>query len=211
MKKEFYFKLDAGQCDWAFKVIRQKTDVIEILMRAIKTMLIYEEPKEEQVSGMMKLHVEKMSRIFFFSDEKYFSLAFPFSVEKIDAKFVFRNKDVDEVSNQLTSEVIAIINDDGFRNASSIYGFVDPLLELVEEREMPYFWPFFKTLLTYEDGYIRYDVDSEREKGKLHPLYHFDIFYSSNPTFKIGFSEHCSNESMVDILNVQTDCYFLKG
>ncbi|ASM23968.1 hypothetical protein ACSJM2_12640 [Serratia marcescens] len=211
MKKELYFKLDTAQCDWAFKAIRQKSDVIEILMRAIKTMLIYEEPRKEDVAGILKLHVEKMNRIFFFSKDKYYSIAFPFSVEEVEGRCVFRSKDVDDINSQLTSHVISILNDESFRNESNIYSFLDPLLDVVEGKDMPFFWPFFKALLTYEDGYIRYDVDHERCNGKLHPLYHFDIFYSNNTTFKVGCNVHYSDESMIDVLNIKTDCHFINN
>ncbi|WP_085013639.1 hypothetical protein [Cronobacter malonaticus] len=210
MNKEFCFKIDKVQCDWAFKPIRSKVDVIEILMRVIKTILVYKEPKDEDVSGMIKLHVAKMNRIFFFSEKKYYSISFPFTVECGDLGFSFRNKDIDEIDSLLTSEVISLINDKAFSDVS-IYGFIDPLLTLIESKERPYFWSFLKTLLTFEDGYIRYDVDEDRENGKLHPLYHFDIFYSNGPTFKVGLDKHCSNDTMVDILNIETDCFYFKG
>ncbi|WP_370559690.1 hypothetical protein [Edwardsiella tarda] len=89
-------------------------------------------------------------------------------------------------------------------------GFFEPLLDLEEQQTIPGFWPFFKMLLTYEDGYIRYDVDDVRVNGKLHPLYHFDVFYSNQPTFKIGLERHHTNEQMIDFLNRETDCRYLK-
>ncbi|WP_370559689.1 hypothetical protein [Edwardsiella tarda] len=87
MNKEYLFNLDQAQCDWAFKPIRSKADVIEILMRALKTISVYQEPDENKVNGKMKLHISKMSRLFFFSEMKYYSLSFPFAVDLIGDEF----------------------------------------------------------------------------------------------------------------------------
>ena len=44
----------------------------------------------------------------------------------------------------------------------------------------------FLDLLVFEPAYIRFDEDAKRQDGDIHPLYHFDIFYSNAPTLKIG-------------------------
>ncbi|MBK4772102.1 MAG: hypothetical protein FT726_20990 [Pantoea sp. Morm] len=209
MKKEFYFNLDQAQCDWAFKAIRSKVDVVEILMRVLKTISIYVEPSPEEVVGKIKLHIGKMSRLFFFKDDKYYSMSFPFFVENREGQFFFSSIDIDDIDSYITSKVISIINDPKFQNASS-WAFIEPFLEMDEQNTVPGFWSFFKMLLTYEDGYIRYDVDAVREDGDKHPLYHFDVFYSSSPTFKIGLRKHFTNDLMIDFLDISTDCHFLK-
>ncbi|EMQ4857014.1 hypothetical protein AAIB78_001629 [Morganella morganii] len=209
MNKEFYFNLDQAQCDWAFKPIRTKTDVIEILMRALKTISVYTDPTRDKIRGQLKLHISKMSRIFFFSEEKYYSLAFPFILDVVGDEFVFRSTEVESVDSFITSKVLSVINDPSYIN-SSLWAFFEPLLDLEEQQTIPGFWPFFKMLLTYEDGYIRYDIDDVRENGKLHPLYHFDVFYSNHPTFKIGLNQHYTNDEMIDFLNRETDCWYLK-
>jgi len=209
MKKEFYFNLDQAQCDWAFKAIRNKTDVVEILMKVLKTISIYIAPTPEEVAGKMKLHIGKMSRLFFFKDDKYYSMAFPFFVENRDDQFFFSSLDIEDIDSYITSKVISIINDPKFQNASS-WAFIEPFLEIDDQKTVPGFWSFFKMLLTYEDGYIRYDVDMIREDGDKHPLYHFDVFYSSLPTFKIGLSKHFTNDLMIDFLDISTDCHYLK-
>lgn len=209
MKKEFYFNLDQAQCNWAFQAIRTKTDAIEILMRVLKTISIYVEPPADAIAGRMKLHISKMSRVFFFKENKYYSMAFPFTVEEINGKLSFSSADIDDIDNYITSKVLSVIND---KNSSdgSLWAFFEPLLEIEDQNLAPGFWPFFKMLLTYEDGYIRYDVDPIRVNGDKHPLHHFDIFYSNNPTFKIGLRENISNDSMIDLLDRSTDCHFIR-
>lgn len=209
MKKEFYFDLDQAQCDWAFKAIRSKSDVIEILMKALKKISIYVKPSPESVVGKMKLHISKMSRIFFFTENKYYSIAFPFIVEENNGQLCFSSIDLEEVDNYITSKVLSVINDNKSSNGS-LWAFFEPLLEIEDQNTAPGFWPFFRMLLTYEDGYIRYDVDHIREDGNKHPLHHFDVFYSNNPTFKIGLRENISNDSMIDLLDRNTDCHFFR-
>lgn len=44
----------------------------------------------------------------------------------------------------------------------------------------------FLDLLVFEPAYIRFDEDAQHQNGHIHPLYHFDVFYSNAPSFKIG-------------------------
>lgn len=209
MKKEFYFNLDQAQCNWAFQAIRSKADVIEILMKALKTISVYVEPSPDAVVGTMKLHISKMSRVFFFKDNKYYSMAFPFTIEDKNGQLSFSSADIEDIDNYITSKVLSVINDNNSNNGS-LWAFFEPLLEIEDQNMAPGFWPFFKMLLTYEDGYIRYDVDHIRIDGDKHPLHHFDIFYSNNPTFKIGLRAGISNELMIDLLDRNTDCHFFR-
>lgn len=209
MTKEYYFNLDQAQCDWAFKPIRNKKDVIEILMRVLKTISIYTEPPADQVAGKIKLHISKMSRIFFFNEGKYFSLAFPFTLELSGESLCFSSGEVEVIDNYITSKVLSIINDTSYLNPS-LWAFFEPLIDIEDQQLIPGFWSFFKMLLTYEDGYIRYDVDPDRLDGRRHPLHHFDVFYSNPPTFKIGLNQPYSNDEMIDLLDRESDCHFFE-
>lgn len=211
MTKEYYFSLDQSQCDWAFKAIRNKKDVIEILMRVLKTISIYTEPSADKVAGKMKLHISKMSRVFFFSEGKYYSLAFPFTLEVSGNNLCFCSGEIEIIDSYITSKVLSIINDPSYLNPS-FWAFFEPLIELEDQQTIPGFWAFFKMLLTHEDGYIRYDVDPDprRLDPRSHPLHHFDVFYSNQPTFKIGLREHYTNDDMIDLLNRETDCHFFE-
>ncbi len=80
------------------------------------------------------------------------------------------------------------------------------------------FWIFLRELLLMEDGYVRYDYDKAtylifKEKGEehKHPLNHYDLFYSSNATFKIGLEERLSEDEFIDFLNIKTDSKYLKN
>jgi len=70
-------------------------------------------------------------------------------------------------------------------------------------------WGLLIELLNSEDGYLRFDHDAERENGHLHPLNHADLFYTNGATFKLGFHEKIKLDHAVDVLNLDTDCYYL--
>ena len=64
---------------------------------------------------------------------------------------------------------------------------------------------------------LRYDYDKdEYEKFKLkeeknkHPLNHYDIFYSSINSFKLGLKKEISHEDFINILNTNKDCKYIE-
>ena len=44
-------------------------------------------------------------------------------------------------------------------------------------------------LLSFEAGYLRFDIDELNANGKMHPKEHLDINYSTGCTFKLGLSK----------------------
>jgi len=55
-----------------------------------------------------------------------------------------------------------------------------------------------------------YDHDSENEDKELHPLHHFDIFYSSNATFKIELNQILEHNHFLDIMDISTHCRYMR-
>jgi hypothetical protein len=109
---------------------------------------------------------------------------------------------------------MSIIKCDEFKANCSLE-FAQPICDYQEECD-EIFWEFLRELLLMEDGYIRYDLDQceydkakERGEEYIHPLNHYDFFYSSNATFKIGLNERLTPEGFLDLLNVRTDCKFI--
>ncbi|UQZ25499.1 hypothetical protein [Actinobacillus pleuropneumoniae] len=64
-------------------------------------------------------------------------------------------------------------------------------------------------LLSFNDGYIRYDYDFEHENGSIHPLYHLDIFFSNYATFKIGLARRYQINDLLDLLDQEKSCKYL--
>lgn len=209
--KLFVFPIDKELTDMFFRPIRNKEDVVLLLMNSIKFVhsAIYKNP--DNPIAEMVLRVDKHSRLFFFGDKKSFSVTFPFFVYKDEHKhsFVFSSADIPSIDSRITSAVIATIKDRETFDSREALAFVDPLLELEDVSSS--FWPFFLKLLTFEAGYIRYDFDAEYENEDLHPLIHYDIFYSAAATCKIGLRHELERDKMIDLLDTTTACHYFEA
>ncbi len=206
--KEYSFNIDQRQVRQLFSPIREKRDVVRLLMRIIKLMLVNSSPRANEVKGEVVLHVSKMSRLFFFSDFRYFSVCFPFSVREGMDTFEFSLGGVVDVDSKITSDVLSFIDSDANFNINCAYQFIEPVLDI--SRYEPNFWTLLLKLLTLDDGYIRYDYDEENEQGLIHPKNHYDVFYSSNSTFKVGLKGKLKKEEMIDFVKLESDCHFLE-
>ena len=77
--KKLEFNLDERQVAWIFSPLRSKEQVIKLLMRTIKIMIVNDKFNNELIKGKVVLRISKMSRLFFFSQDKFFSINFPFT------------------------------------------------------------------------------------------------------------------------------------
>ena len=189
-----------------FFAIRDKIDYTRILVYGARQLLLEIEAGETKVSSNMKLIVDKMSRLFFYKDKKYFSVSFPFittldNENNVVELTTYTGKRLD---NQSISSVISIIDSEQFKlNPSLIDFYLEPNgiessgLMLLEE------------IFQFEPSYIRYDNDPNSEKEKLHPLNHLDINYSQYSTFKIGLHKEITSDYFENLQNIKTDCSFI--
>tara|TARA_R110002033_G_scaffold166133_2_gene204549 strand:+ start:1276 stop:1908 length:633 start_codon:yes stop_codon:yes gene_type:complete len=208
--REYRFDIDESYMDRFFSPIKNKAQFIELLMNSLKYMLLNQNIKKERVRGEIILIIDKMSRLFFVKDKKCFSIVFPFSVKYEDV-FSFSFKNRMNIDGRLTSEVISFINDSDFESNCSIE-FASSIYEYQESNDDSY-WDLIRELLLMEGGYLRYDHDpnnyEKHNKSDVHPLNHFDLFYSSNATFKIGLKGIIEPAEFIDLLNVKTVCKFI--
>lgn len=204
MKQQAFFNLDERQVNLLFSPIRSKTSLIKILMESIKIMLVSDDIPENRTRGKILLHVSRMSRLFYFSENKYFSINFPFSVS--DNSICYQSIKID---NKTISDVISILEE----NCQSFDSFFELIMgDDYEERSKNYvneLWKLLQNLFLFEDGYIRYDYDKERQDETYHPLNHLDIFYSNSCTFKIGLKNKISEDDLTKILNTEEPVYYL--
>jgi hypothetical protein len=228
--KKFEFYIHKGQIEKFFpkKRIKTKTQIIEILMESLQLIMQNNFIQENKRGGKIILVIEKMSRLFFITNDnkKIYSITFPFFIEKIDNSFIIKLKKFEyldfienendnfiEIDYQLISNVLSFIKCDKFKEQCSL-DFITPIDEY--EQYNKNFWIFLREILLMEDGYIRYDYDEKNykialQKGEehIHPLNHYDLFYSNNATFKIGLLNKISNDDMIEFLNVRKKCLYL--
>lgn len=206
--KHFTFQLAKNQAEWVFKPIRTKLDAINVLMRIVKIMLTYQKPASSQIAGHVSLNVDAMSRLVFVSENKIYSLNFPFRVgvgEQGEIRFYDHYQQ--DINNKLTSSILEFIYEHGIFAEDYVLDFAAPVVNSNEnERDL---WALLRELLLWEEGYIRYDDDPANVKGAVHPRFHLDVFYSSAATFKLGLKQSIEHTVFADILNINTDCRFL--
>jgi len=206
--KRYAFELTAHQVTDFFTPIRNKTDIIRLLMKSIKTMLVLPPTEPQLGRNELVLVVAKMSRLFYFSEDKYFSITFPFTALETDGHLDFTSNTVSYIDSRTTSDVLAVLKQEENFNSTCPYQFVEPVLDIVNHEKA--FWPFLLSLFMYEDGYIRYDYDEQRANADSHPLNHYDVFYSSNSTCKVGLRDRIVNDIMVDFLSTESNCHYLE-
>ena len=150
-----------------------------------------------------------MSRLFFLSDEKYFSINFPFTAIKENDGLRFFQDNLIEINSKVTSEVLGVIRESKIFQSNCIYDFLEPIESLIDENT--FYWPLLLKLFTFEDGYIRYDYDdSDRQNGDYHPVNHYDVFYTSNSTFKIGLKNKIKHDELIDLLSLESKCHYIE-
>lgn len=207
MSKLFEFALETKDLDTFFSPIRTKIDLIKVLMSSMRFMLIDHYVHKTDIRGKLILKVDKKSRLFYISENKYYTITFPFKVlyDDTDDKIFFSSGYIDNIDSQILSSIVSILTCDPQNNSQCIYDFVDPILDDPNQN----IWSIIKELLFSEDGYLRYDHDPAHEDGLIHPLHHYDIFYSSKSTFKLGLRDSIESITLLDMLDSTTDCHYL--
>ena len=170
----------------------------------------------KEQNSYFKVVIDKMSRIFYFSDKKYYSIYFPFTYIIDNGKNVISFKNQIEINSQIISNIIEILNDTRFESFYSL-DFIEPINELESYYEDK-LWFLIRELIMLEDGYVRFDNDIDnfnkaKQEGKehTHPENHLDIFYSNGNIFKIGLERIIKTLEFEDYFNVATDCKYLKN
>lgn len=187
--KNFSFRIDT------------KKQLIELIMQTIRYILSYKKLSDKNIVGKITIYVDKMSRIFFFIEKKYFSIVLPFLVQEENSELIFSYNRV-KIDHDIISKIIYIVKNNGFMS-EDIYTFLE-----IFENDLNY-WAILRDLMLMEDGYIRYDIDEEHSDAKKHPLHHCDIFYSNGNTCKFGLDKPLNEPNFIDLLNVRTNCYFV--
>lgn len=193
------------QEDLFFRATREKTDYAKIVLAAARLLLLNLGDEAAPSTSQLKLIISKMSRLFVYKIDKYYSVAFPFNVAISDNQVLniqtFRGTIVD---SRCISLAFSFLENEQFilQPAPSLFSIdcspIDAVgLSLLEE------------IFLLEPCYLRYDVDPEHENGNLHPLIHIDINYSSYGTYKLGVSKKLSGASFENVVDILTECLFL--
>lgn len=190
------------------KPIRTKEDIIILLLETIKMFLVGNVICDNESNGKVIIKVDKMSRLIYEIENKCFSFNFPFSVDNTEVTKFYDSVIGIDIDSKVISILLGIFNDEVIKN-DSLEEIYYELAYIEGIPEIENIWRLVRKLMLFESGYLRYDYDLERADGKLHPLHHFDIYFSASNSFKVGLNDKVGIEEFMDILDLQTDCYYL--
>lgn len=194
------------QEDTFFSPVRDKIDYIRLITLSARHLLL-NIPDDGTATCRLRLLVDKMSRLFFYKDQKYFSVSFPLLVSvtddgEINALTTYTGSKFD---SKAISGVISVLNDPGFETDTSFVNFF-----LNQDHSDMSDIHLLEELYQSEPSYVRYDCDPTNVSGNIHPLHHLDVNYSQYGTFKLGLSAEIDNAYFENLQNIRTDCIFLK-
>ncbi len=198
-------------------VFRDRIDIINVVLGTIKyvnTMSLEELKLAENGEIEVTIHVDKMSRVFICKDAKIHTFQFPFTIiEENGSLSVYFNELV--LDSKVSSILSSIFNNNSLFS-ESIDIMLDVFIDAMKEYEIEHkyytesIWAIVIWLLSFEPGYLRYDYDPERQDGEYHPLNHLDIYYTNRNTFKLGLEESVDKYGLINILDINEKCKFLK-
>lgn len=205
------YRIDIGNSRSILKLmnepIRSKQQLDLLLLESLRVFIIGN-IEESNSPGKIVLHIDRMNRFIYKTENKIFSIGCPFAYVKIDDNYVFKDTSLGiELDSKLISSMIAIIRKENI--IGSFEEMLEEILDMTEYEETKLIWDILKRLYYFEYGYIRYDYDKEGENGKLHPLNHLDINFMNSSQFKIGLDKEISIEEFIDILDITTECHYL--
>ncbi|MFA0894305.1 hypothetical protein [Vibrio cholerae] len=204
----FEFDIDKDQCDFFFSPIRKREDVIRVIFKAIQYINIYSYINVKTPSGKMLINVNKMSRLSFFCDDKYYSVNFPFRlVYGPSGELEVVSSALGVVDSVTISNILSLVEDNSNFYKDCISSFADEVMDITASNSG--FWQLLKDVFMTECGYLRYDYDEKNANGRAHPLHHLDIHYENSSTFKVGLNKRIDPTMFIDILDVTTDSHYL--
>ncbi|QQZ09630.1 hypothetical protein [Heyndrickxia vini] len=223
----------------ANKAIREKSDIINILLATLPEIMLEGKSKDNNL-GYCEILIGKSSRIIFTLQNKdsgqiykKFSFSFPFQIERqtdstLLTSWIIKDKNGLEISSRLISILQSLSKDQWFAEdidtSDEALVFYDHLLEAIKNVDLDLsiddtmVWHLIRRLFLFEPGYLRYDLDDDEERLDpiYHPLHHLDIFFSNKATFKIGLIKEEIEKSewyssgFENLLDLESPCYFLK-
>lgn len=193
--------------------IKDKYKILEILLEACRYILYNKKVTTARSQHKMILYKDKMSRLVFVGENKNYSIAFPFNITQITTDVISINyKNKFDIDSQNISTLLSLLKSPTI-NSEDCLEFIDPITNFDQN-----LWSTLRDLLILEDGYVRYDKDDlgfqkAKKDGQehRHPLNHIDIFYTNQATFKLGLKQEYTDNDLIDLMDRNTDCKYLKS
>lgn len=204
--------------------VKEKRQIIDIWLEiSLKLLSNMYKVSNEEVPSLKKSElvylVEKNDFWKIYIIDKYLPdhkkiviMSFPFSISSEFGSILlkYKNKDVGAREISMIKSVLKYMYDET-KNLTLYDSIIEVLydMELNDDEEEIVLNDMVVELLSFSEGYIRYDYDPENELGEIHPLYHLDIFFSNQSTFKIGLPRRYEIKDLLDLLDYEKPCRYL--
>jgi hypothetical protein len=199
------FLLSKISRDRFFSPIRNRLDIVILLLESIRIIINNITISENKSKGKMVFQIDKMSRLFFFSERKYFSVNFPFFIDNNPGGNIVYDKNHNHIDSRVISKIMELFLGKNILSSNSLTVFFDLLEDIYEEKDI---WNIIIELLTFEEGYIRFDNDNDHI-SEFHPQYHIDVCYKESNKIKMGLKNAIAESDFFDLLDSKSSCYFL--
>jgi hypothetical protein len=232
--KNIKFFLSHTLAELASKPIREKSEVIHLLLSALQEIIFADESIDNNL-GYGELLVDKSSRLTFTLQRedgtvhKRFSFSFPFQLIKQPNPELLTTWIIIDNYIEIDSQIISILTslsnekwfEDSIDDSSEPLMFYEQILVAVKEANLSIItdkeiWHLVRKLFLFEPGYLRYDFDeTDRASPISHPVHHLDIFFSNRATFKLGLFDSVIQKKewpqtgLENILNSSYPCFYV--
>lgn len=202
--------------------IKDKVQIIRVWLEIAEKLLNYEYAEENDIqlcSNELVCLVKQncywrlyILDKFYPEHKKIIVMSFPFYIHLSELGNVILKFQGKVISNREISMIRSAL--EYTFNEHQRLPLYDSIIEVLNDMELQdedatFLNDIMLWLLSFNDGYIRYDYDSEHENGSIHPLYHLDIFFSNYATFKIGLARRYQINDLLDLLDQEKSCKYL--
>lgn len=205
-------KIDAYECKKFSSTLKQHKDYTRVLLEITRKLLNngdWIEKTSLSTQAYMKMVIDRQSRVFvYLGTDKFYSFVYPCQIEvdkltnNVDS--IYTTSKI-KCTQELISNAISILDEVKCDSIIDVYesrNDEDAFLNIEAYKLLEYFW-------ANEPCYLRYDFDPKSSNGALHPLHHLDINLSNKGTYKIGLNARLTPDKFENIVNNNTDCYYL--
>ena len=154
--KKLEIKMGEYFYEKVIKPVRTKQEIILLLLETLKLINNMEQDITQE-KGKIVIYVDKMSRVFYQTENKAFSIYFPFILEKKEIDYrVYDSETNLTITDKMISLLISIIKKSE-ENRKSLEMVVDSICEGAKDfeyNEIEDIWNLFSKLWYMETGYI---------------------------------------------------------
>lgn len=182
--------------------LRTRVNCITLVLEVSKLLLLNQQwakGAENPESAIYLIH-EDFFRVIISRSGSIHSIVYPFKIEHENGTYSLKS-----IENRIDIDLFMLSQLMCYYKSGIPDDDQDPVSDLSLDAIA-----IIDELSSYEEGYVRFDDDPARENGRMHPRYHYDIFYTDQAAIKIGLNKAVDIESIIDFLSPKTNCHYIQ-